>query len=263
MSASHASAGLCFCHTNPKRQRGTSLALRVSDTFATSGCGGKFGRGDERPLNASGGYAELHCKTNFSFLEGASHPDELVHRAKELGYAALAVTDRNSLAGVVRAHAAAKTAGLKLLIGAEITLDDASPVLLYAPDKNAYRRLARLITRGRRAAVKGDCCLHFQDVAEHADGLLAAVLMDNTTPAEGLQELLRYRSVFADRCYLAAGLHHGVDDERLLEQYLWLTQKARIRMIATNCVLYHEASRRPLQDVLTAIRHATTVAELG
>src|SRR5438132_13335229 len=92
------------------------------------------------------GYAELHCKTNFSFLEGASHPDELVHRAKELGYTALAVTDRNSLAGVVRAHAAAKTVGLKLLIGAEITPDDAPPVLLYAPDKNAYRRLAPLIT---------------------------------------------------------------------------------------------------------------------
>src|SRR5712692_8875111 len=89
--------------------------------------------------NAAGSpsYAELHCKTNFSFLEGASHADELVKRAAELGYAALAVTDRNSLAGVVHAHAAAKSAGLKLLIGAEITPEDAPPVLLYAADRNA------------------------------------------------------------------------------------------------------------------------------
>jgi error-prone DNA polymerase len=116
------------------------------------------------------------------------------------------------------------------LIGAEITPDDAPPVLLYAPDKTAYRRLARLITRGRRAAVKGDCRLHFQDIAEHADGLLAAVLVNDTIPpAAGLQELWRYRSVFADRCYLAAALHHGADDERRLEQYLWLTQKALSR----------------------------------
>src|SRR5215471_18348573 len=100
-------------------------------------------------------YVEPCCKTNFSFLEGASHPDELATRAAELGYAALAITDRNSLAGVVRAHVAAKPRGLKLLIGAEITPEDAPMVLLYAPDIKAYGRLARLITRGRRSAEKG------------------------------------------------------------------------------------------------------------
>src|SRR6266849_2037824 len=92
-------------------------------------------------------YAELHCRTNFSFLEGASHPDELVARAAELGYAALAITDHNSLAGVVRAHVATKAANFKLLIGAEITPEDAPVVLLYAPDLAAYGRLSRLITR--------------------------------------------------------------------------------------------------------------------
>src|SRR6476659_9931815 len=92
-------------------------------------------------------YAELRCKTNFSFLEGASHPDELVFRAAELGYAALAITDRNSVAGVVRAHGAAKQAGLKLLIGAEITMLDAPTVVLWATDRRAYGRLTRLITR--------------------------------------------------------------------------------------------------------------------
>ena len=93
-------------------------------------------------------YAELHAKTNFSFLEGASHPDELVRRAAELEYAALAITDRNSLAGVVRAHGAAKDLGLKLVVGAEITPRDAPPVVLWATDRAAYGRLATLITRG-------------------------------------------------------------------------------------------------------------------
>src|SRR3974390_3075583 len=104
-------------------------------------------------------YAELHCKTNFSFLEGASHPDELAKRAAELSYAALAITDLNSLAGVVRAHVAAKPLGLKLLIGAEITPEDAPPVVLLATDRAAYGRLSRLITLGCRRAEKGACQL--------------------------------------------------------------------------------------------------------
>src|SRR6476646_9822748 len=95
-------------------------------------------------------YFELHCKTNFSFLEGASHPDELVAEATRLGYAGLAVTDRNSLAGAVRAHVAAREAGLKLVIGAEITLIDAGPILLWAMDRSGYGRLCQLLTRGRR-----------------------------------------------------------------------------------------------------------------
>jgi error-prone DNA polymerase len=120
-------------------------------------------------------YAELHCRTNFSFLEGASHPDELVQTAAQLGYRALAVTDRNSLAGVVRAHVAAKEVGLKLLIGAEVTPIDAPPAVLLATDRNAYGRLCRLLTRGRTNAPKGECRLTFDDIAEHAEGLLACV----------------------------------------------------------------------------------------
>ena len=114
-------------------------------------------------------YAELHCKTNFSFLEGASHADELVRRAAELGYRALAITDRNSLAGVVRAHIAAKEVGLPLIVGAEITPIDAPPVVLWPTDRAAYGRLCRLITRGRRNAPKGECLLTQQDVAEFAE----------------------------------------------------------------------------------------------
>src|SRR5438874_9258661 len=110
-------------------------------------------------------YAELHCKTNFSFLEGASFADELIQRAAELGLHALAITDRNSLAGIVRAHQAAKEAHLKLLIGAEITPIDGLPVVLLAMNLTGYRNLSRLITRGRRAAEKGQCRLTVDDVA--------------------------------------------------------------------------------------------------
>src|SRR5580704_11405812 len=120
-------------------------------------------------------YAELHAKSNFSFLEGASHPEELVERAAELGYAAVAVTDRNSLAGVVRAHVAAKQLGMKLVIGAEITPDDAPPLVLWPTDRAAYGRLARLITLGRRRAEKGECRLTLDDVAGLSEGLVAGV----------------------------------------------------------------------------------------
>ena len=112
-------------------------------------------------------------------------PTNWSRRAAELGYAALAVTDRNSLAGVVRAHAAAKDAGLKLLVGAEITPDDAPPLVLLATDRAAYGRLARLITRGRRRAEKGECRLRFDDVAECAEGLIAGVLTTGSLSRAG------------------------------------------------------------------------------
>src|SRR6476659_1225330 len=134
-------------------------------------------------------YAELHCKTNFSFLEGASHPDELVRQAAELGYRALAVTDRSSLAGVVRAHIAAKEVGLPLVIGAEITPTDAPPVVLWATNRASYGRLCRLITRGRRNAPKGECALGLQDIAEFAEGLIAGVMEpDKETRGQGDKE---------------------------------------------------------------------------
>lgn len=203
-------------------------------------------------------YAELHCRSNFSFLEGASHAEELATRAAELGYVALAITDRNSLAGVVRAHVAAKAAGLNLVIGAEITPIDANPLLLWAPNRRAYGRLARLLTIGRRAAPKGECHLAFNDLAGHADGLLAGVLARHA-----VGHLQRYRDLFGDRCYLVAELHRGPEDRRTLERFLALSKQNGVPLIAANDVHYHVKERRPLQDVLTAIRQGCTVAELG
>ena len=236
-------------------------------------------------------YTELHCKTNFSFLQGASHPHELVQRAAELGYHALAVTDRNSLAGVVRAHAAAKACGLKLIVGAEVTPVDAPPVVLWAPDRAAYGRLCRLLTRGRRQAAKGQCKLTWQDLAEHADGLLAGVLVD-THVAESLRDpvpahvaeslrdpvpvsekpgyvhsplaaLDRYRQIFPDRCYLIAEFHRGPDDLRRLEILRQLSAASGVPLVAAGDVYYHIPARQPLQHVLTAIRHGVTVAQAG
>jgi error-prone DNA polymerase len=118
-------------------------------------------------------YAELHCLTNFSFLRGASHPEELVERAQALGYTALAVTDECSFSGAVRAHVAAKNAGLPIVIGTQVTLVDGMKLVLLATDRESYGNLSQLITRGRRNAEKGRYMLARDDVATFADGLLA------------------------------------------------------------------------------------------
>ncbi len=206
-------------------------------------------------------YVELHCKTNFSFLEGASHPNELVAEAASLGYAGMAVTDRNSLAGAVRAHVAAREIGLKLLIGAEITLVDAQPVLLWAMNRTGYGRLARLLTRGRRQAPKGECRLAFADVAEHASGLLVGALLPLSDPDSS--GLFKWRDVFSDRTYAVAELHRGPCDERRLRLWQRTARAAGVPLVAAGDVHYHDSRRRYLQDVLTAIRLKKTVAELG
>jgi len=211
------------------------------------------------PVPSPGSYAELHCKTNFSFLEGASHPDELVHRAAELGYAALAVTDRNSLAGVVRVHVAAKAAGLKLLIGAEITPVEAPSVVLLAQNRTGYARLSTLITVGRRKAPKGKCRLTMDDVAQYSEGLIACIVSANQDDAS----LNTYREIFGDRAYLLAELHHGPDNSGKLAILKSLSERTRLPLVAANDVHYHIPERLPLHDVLTATRHHCTVAELG
>jgi error-prone DNA polymerase len=228
-------------------------------------------------------YAELHARTNFSFLEGASHPDELVQQAAHLGYRALAITDRNSLAGVVRAHVAAKELGLKLLIGAEITPSDAPPVVLWATDRASYGRLSRLITTGRRRAPKGECHLALDDIAEHHAGLLAGVVTSSAfhrtlapqsgkrgaedrvrgTPRGDIEQLWDYRDLFGDRCYLLAETHLHSNDAQHQAWLLQTSRQTRLPLVAAGDVHYHVPERQALQDVLTAIRHHTTVAQAG
>src|SRR5262245_54831642 len=127
-------------------------------------------------------YAELEVATNFSFLRGASHPDELVYTASQLGYRAIAITDHHTLAGVVRAHSAAKGCGMKLLIGAHLSfIDDTPDLLVWAPDRKAYGNLCRLLTIGKRRAKKGECQLSFTDFVENQSGLLAATICSQAT----------------------------------------------------------------------------------
>ncbi len=122
-------------------------------------------------------YVELHCKSNFSFLEGASHADELIEQAARLGYSGLAVTDRNSLAGIVRAHTAAKELQFRMIVGAEIHPIDGPPLVLWPSDRASYGRLCQLITRGRMRREKGGCSIHWADVAEFSQGMLAGLLL--------------------------------------------------------------------------------------
>lgn len=206
-------------------------------------------------------YAELHCKTNFTFLEGASHADELVAQACALGYHALAITDRNSLAGVVRAYTATKDHPLKLIIGAEITLQDASPVVLWATNRAAYGRLSRLITVGRRRAEKGSCELRFDDLVELNEGLLAGVIARELS-VDRPHSLHDYRELFGDRCYLLAELHRGPDDQAQLQEWVKLSRRMRVSLTAAGDVHYHIPARQVLQDVLVAIRHGQTVDEI-
>jgi len=207
-------------------------------------------------------YAELHCLSNFSFLRGASHPGELVERAVAFGYAALAVTDLHSVAGVVRAHAAAKEFGLKLLIGAEIHPADAPPAVVLATDRAAYGRLARLLTLGKSRAPKGECRLDFVDLAAAEEGLLALVFLDPDAPPTS-RSSADYRDVFGDRAYLLAEVHKGPDDTARLAALARLARQSRVPLVAAGDVRYHGPERRPLHDALTAVRLGRTIADCG
>jgi error-prone DNA polymerase len=214
-------------------------------------------------VGSGGVYAELHCRSNFSFLRGASHPDELCARAAELGYAALAITDRNTLAGVVRMHVAAKEHDLRLIVGAEIVPVDVPPVLLYPMDRAGYGRLCRLITRGRLRMPKGKCHIEFADIEALAEGLLAVALPDAAAMGGEDAAIRRYRDAFGDRLYLAAGLQRTGNAQQQAAALANLSRRVRAPLVATGDVHYHVAERRCLQDVLTCIREHCTVATAG
>lgn len=206
-------------------------------------------------------YAELHCKSNFSFLEGASHAEELAEQAAALEYAAIAITDRNSLAGIVRAHGAAKDAKVKLIVGAELWLRDAPPIVVWASDRQGYGHLTRLLTLGRRRAEKGSCDLAFEDLAAHHEGLLAGLLPGPSPPDHLLARLRGLRELFGDRTYLLAELHRGPDDEQRLADLQKLARSSRVPLVAAGDIHYHTPARSILHGVLTAIRHGITVDE--
>jgi error-prone DNA polymerase len=209
-------------------------------------------------------YAELHCLSNFTFLRGASHPEELVKRAAELGYSALAVTDECSFAGVVRAHVEAKTIGLPLIIGSEIRLQDGPRLVLLATGREGYGNLSELITRGRRRSKKGSYSLDWFDLDSGLPGCLALLAFPHLCPLpEGEKHARSVAERFPGRAWIAAELLCGPDDRTRLAGLRELGKACGLPLAAAGDVHMHVRSRRPLQDTLTAIRLRTPVDACG
>ncbi len=206
-------------------------------------------------------YAELHCLSNFTFLRGASHPQELVERAGNLGYSALAITDECSVAGVVRAHMAAKLFGLKLLIGAEFRLQCGTRFVAIAIDRQGYGRLCRLISRGRRAAAKGTYCLTRQDVEGLGLDRCFVLWVPGHTPDRQAGQWLRH--CFGAKVRIAVELLLDGADQRKLRMLRDLGRELEIPLVASGDVHMHSRERRKLQDALTAVRLNMPVAEAG
>ena len=210
-------------------------------------------------------YAELHCLSCFSFLRGASHPDELVARAQAQGYAALAITDECSLAGSVRAHVAAKEVGLKLIVGSEFTLVDGTKLVVLAQNRAGYGNLSALITLGRRRAEKGTYRLTRGDLESLIPGravpdcLCLWLANEDDEPATGRWLAER----FSGRCWLGIGLFNGPNDAQRLTRLLAIAEASGLPAVAAGDVHMHARGRRPLQDVLTALRLKSTVFAAG
>ncbi len=207
-------------------------------------------------------YTDLQTTSNYSFLQGASHVEELLAQAKHFGCEALAITDRNTLAGIARAHQRADEVGIRLVIGCRIDLRCGISVLAYPTDRAAYARLCRLLSIGKGRAGKGACHLDWADLAAHAEGLLAILIPDQ--PDDTLRaNLARLHRAFPGRAYLALTLHRRPGDSLRLHALSTMAQAAQIPTVATNDVLYHEPRRRILQDVVTCIRAGCTIDDSG
>jgi error-prone DNA polymerase len=211
-------------------------------------------------------YVPLWCKSNFSFLEGASHPEELVETCASLGLEGLALTDRDGVYGVVEAHVKARELGIRLLLGAEITVDDGSTVVLIATDREGYANICRLITSGRRRSAKGESSVHWSEVCAHAAGVIAlwggdrSLLVSPVDPVFVAHDL---GAAFGDRLYALVTRHRRAEES---EQEARLRQRAKrygIPLVAGTEVLYHKPARRDLQDILTCIRHGVTLSSAG
>ena len=244
-------------------------------------------------------YVELQCKSNFSFLEGASHAHEYAEQGQLLGYSGLAITDRNTLAGIVRAHTAARDLKLPFIVGSEIHPIDGPPVVLWPQNRQGYANLCKLLSIGRLRAIKGSCNISWHDIAEHGNEILAGFvprlpesLTDNAklqfAPINSQspifvrpipdtlwcsaghnfdprnadcwkQWLNQFRDLFRDRGFLVSSLHRGVDDRATLERWVTISRDTSVPLLATGDCLYHLPERMLLHDCLSAIATGTTV----
>ena len=211
-------------------------------------------------------YAPLFCKSSFSFLEGASQPEELIEAASARGLASIALTDRDGVYGIVEAHVAAKEAGVKLIVGSEISIDDGSTIVLLAMGRKGYANLCQLITVGRRRSEKGTSVAGWREIYEHAPDLIAlwggerSLLTQEPDPffvGHGLKE------AFGDRVYAMAARHRRAEEPRQELRLRHRAAKLAIPIVAAYEVLYHTKARRPLQDVFTALRYKVKLADAG
>lgn len=215
------------------------------------------------------GYSELQTTTNFSFLRGASHPEEMVEQAFLFGHEKIAITDRNTLAGIVRAHAAAKEKEIKIIPACRLDLLDGPSLLAYPTDKEAYGRLSTLLSVGNLRTEKGKCEIYKTDVFEHSRGIKFIVV-----PPEELNRqfdfdkafkisLIEYRQKLGKSLYLAASRTYQANDSKRLFRLKQLSDELDIPLVATNDVHYHSLERRELQDVITCVREKCTIYNAG
>jgi len=208
-------------------------------------------------------FAELAITSSFSFLRGASHADELANTAKELGLSAIGVADRNSFAGIVRAHKAAKEIGLRFLPGVRLITQDGFEVIAYPQSRDAYARLCQLLTLGNRRAPKGDCYLTLVDIYSHGEGQCFIVMPPLIPEPSFLSSLGELAARFPDNVWLGVNRLYNGDDARRFQQFLDISDGARVPLVATNDVLYHVPERRRLHDIMTCIREHCTIRDAG
>ena len=214
-------------------------------------------------------YVPLWVKSNGSFLEGASQPEELVEEAHHLGLRSIAVTDRAGVYGVVRAHQKAKELGVHLLLGAEVTVE-AQRLVMLAQDRAGWASLCELLSVGRRRTEKGSCLLHIDDVCKHHAGLLALFTGESVDGEVPLEQrvapdslLARLRDVYDDRLYALVTRHRRAEEVAAEARMRALASRHGILVAAGSEVLYHTPARRPLQDLMTCIRHQVKLVEAG
>ncbi len=207
-------------------------------------------------------YVELQCASYFSFLQACSSPDDLFARAKALGMKALAICDRNTLAGMVRAHVAAEDHGVRLIIGCRLDLMDGMSLLVYPTGRGGYANLCRLLSLGKMRAGKGKCDIEWSDVEDFSEGLLAIFLPDE---ADGLCaiRLRKFKALFTDRGYMALSLRHRQNDHLRVHDLSNLAVKYGVPTVVTNDILYHVQERAFLHDVITCIRQNCKVDDMG
>lgn len=214
-------------------------------------------------------YIELQVTSNFSFLRGASHPEELVEQAAGLGYKAIAITDRNSLAGVVRAHVAAQKHSLRLILGCRLDLLDGPSLLAYPINKKGYGKLCALLTTGNLRAEKGKCHLYQADVYAYKEDLLFIVIPptvlsgDFELDADFVEHASAYAAHLQGQVYMGLSRTYQGDDVKRLFRIYGLAEQLQVPVVALGDVHYHVPARRELQDILTCVREKCTIYTAG